>query len=63
MLEIVTLTFEVYMYKEDLFTKEFQNDPKQFIPRLQQLIGKMHSANEELVNIFADMKKEVKFIY
>lgn len=51
------------VFKEDLFTKEFQNDPKKFIPRLQQLIGKMHSANEELVNIFADMKKEVKMIY
>jgi hypothetical protein len=51
------------VFKEDLFTKEFQNNPKQFIPRLQQLIGKMHSANEELVNIFADMKKEVKLIY
>ena len=51
------------VFKEDLFTKEFQNNPKQFIPRLQQLIGKMHSANEELVNIFADIKKEVKLIY
>lgn len=51
------------VFKEDLFTKEFQNNPKQFIPRLQQLIRKMHSANEELVNIFADMKKEVKLIY
>ena len=51
------------VFKEDLFTKEFQNNPKQFIPRLQQLIGKMHSANEELINIFADMKKEVKLIY
>lgn len=51
------------VFKEDLFKKEFQNNPKQFIPRLQQLIGKMHSANEELVNIFADMKKEVKLIY
>lgn len=51
------------VFKEDLFTKELQNNPKQFIPRLQQLIGKMHSANEELVNIFADMKKEVKLIY
>lgn len=46
------------IFKEDLFTKEFQNNPKQFIPRLQQLIGKMHSANEKLVNIFADMKKK-----
>lgn len=51
------------VFKEDLFTKEFQNNPKQFIPRLQQLIGKMYAANEELVNIFADMKKEVKLIY
>ena len=51
------------VFKEDLFTKEFQNNPKQFIPRLQELIGKMNAANEALVKIFADMKKEVKLIY
>lgn len=50
-------------FKEDLFTKEFQNNPKQFIPRLQELIAKMHAANDELVKIFAEMKKEVKMIY
>lgn len=51
------------VFKEDLFTKEFQNNPKQFIPRLQELIAKMHAANDELVKIFAEMKKEVKMIY
>ena len=51
------------VFKEDLFTKEFQNNPKQFIPRLQELIAKMHAANNELVKIFAEMKKEVKMIY
>lgn len=51
------------VFKGDLFTKEFQNNPKQFIPRLQELIAKMHAANDELVKIFAEMKKEVKMIY
>lgn len=51
------------IFKDDLFTKEFQDNPKKFIPRLQELIEKMHSANESLVKIFADMKKEVKLIY
>lgn len=51
------------IFKEDLFTKDFQDNPKQFIPRLQELIGKMHFANEELVKIFAEMKKELKFVY
>ena len=50
-------------FKEDLFTKAFQNNPKQFIPRLQDLVGKMHVANEELVKIFDEMKLEVKMIY
>ena len=51
------------IFKEDLFTREFQDNPKQFIPRLQKLIDQMHNANEELVKIFDDMKKEVKLIY
>lgn len=51
------------IFKDDLFTKTFQDNPKQYIPRLQELIAKMHTANEELVKIFADMKKEVKLIY
>lgn len=46
------------VFKEDLFTKEFQNNPKQFIPRLQELIAKMHAANDELLKIFAEMKKK-----
>ena len=51
------------VFKEDLFTKAFQDNPKQYIPRLQELIAKMHAANDELVKIFAKMKKEVKMIY
>ena len=51
------------VFKEDLFTKAFQDNPKQYIPRLQELIAKMHAANDELVKIFAEMKKEVKMIY
>ena len=51
------------VFKDDLFTKAFQNNPKQYIPRLQELIAKMHAANDELVKIFAEMKKEVKMIY
>ena len=51
------------IFKDDLFTKAFQNNPKQYIPRLQELIAKMHAANDELVKIFAEMKKEVKMIY
>ena len=51
------------VFKDDLFTKAFQDNPKQYIHRLQELIAKMHAANEELVKIFADMKKEVKMIY
>lgn len=51
------------VFKEDLVTKAFQNNSKQYIPRLQELISKMHAANDELVKIFAEMKKEVKMIY
>ena len=51
------------IFKEDLVTKAFQDNPKQYIPRLQELIAKMHAANDELVKIFAEMKKEVKMIY
>lgn len=52
-----------HFFKDDLSTKAFQENPKQFIPRLQELIGKMKAANDELVKIFGDMKKEVKMIY
>ena len=51
------------VFKDDLFTKAFQDNPKQYIPRLQELIVKMHAANDELIRIFAEMKKEVKMIY
>ena len=51
------------VFKDDLFTKAFQDNPKQYIPRLQKLITKMHAANDELVKIFAKVKKEVKMIY
>ena len=44
-------------------TKEFQNNPKQFIPRLQDLVGRMNVANKELVSIFKDMQNEVIMIY
>ena len=50
-------------FKEDLMTKEFQNNPKQFITRLQDLVGRMNAANEELVSIFKDLQNEVKMIY
>ena len=50
-------------FKEDLMTKEFQNNPKQFITRLQDLVGRMNAANEELVSIFQDLQNEVKMIY
>ena len=57
--QLIKYTF----FKEDLRTKKFQDEPKQFIPRLQELIGQMNGANEKLVSIFADMKNEVKMIY
>ena len=50
-------------FKEDLKTKQFQDNPKECIPRLQELVGDMHAANEELVRIFQEMKQEVKLIY
>ena len=50
-------------FKDDLFTKAFQNNPKQYIPRLKELIEKMQFANEELIVIFKKMKNEVKLIY
>ena len=50
-------------FKEDLKTKQFQNKPKECIPRLQELIGDMHATNEELVKIFQEMQQEVKMIY
>ena len=55
--------FVYNVFKEDLVTTAFQDNPKQYIPRLQELIAKMHAANDELIKIFAEMKKEVKMIY
>lgn len=52
-----------HIFKDDLFSKEFQNYPKQYIPRLQDLIGRMNEANNILCKIFSNMKKEVKLIY
>lgn len=49
-------------FKDDLFTKKFQNKPGQFTSIIKNLIGKMYIINEELVKIFSDMKKEVKMI-
>ena len=50
-------------FKEDLKTKEYQNNPKQFIPRLRKLCGKMYEINSFLCEVFDDMKKEYKLIY
>lgn len=50
-------------FKDDLKTKEYQNNPKQFIPRLQCLSAKMYEINSFLCKVFDDMKKEYKLIY
>lgn len=52
-----------HIFKDDLFSKEFQNNPKQYIPRLQELVSRMNEVNTILCKIFDDMKKEVKLIY
>lgn len=51
------------LFKDDLFSKEFQSNPKHFIPRLQELISRMVLVNDNLCNIFERMKKEVRLIY
>lgn len=51
------------IFKDDLKTKEFQNNPKQYIPRLQELVGRMNNLNEVLCEIFKKMKKEINLIY
>lgn len=50
------------IFKEDLFNKEFQNSPKKFIPRLKDAIGNGYAINNELINIFKELKKTVKEI-
>ncbi len=52
-----------HFFKDDLSTKKFQDSPKECLPELQELIGRMNAANEELVQIFSEMKAEVKMIY
>lgn len=52
-----------HIFKDDLFSKEFQNNPKQYIPRLQELVYRMNEVNNVLCEIFSYMKKEVKLIY
>ena len=51
------------VFKEDLFTKEFQNNPKQFIPKLQKLVSKMNVVNDMLIKKLSDMKEIMKFVY
>ncbi len=51
------------IFKDDLFSREFQNNPKQYIPRLQELVYRLNDLNESLCKIFDRMKKEVKMIY
>ena len=52
-----------HIFKDDLFSKEFQNNPKQYIPRLQELVYRMNEVNNVLCKIFSMMKKEVKLIH
>lgn len=52
-----------HIFKDDLFSKEFQNNPKQYILRLQNLVDRMNEINLEICSIFENMKKEVKSIY
>lgn len=55
--------FVHHVFKDDLVSKEFQNNPKQYIPRLQELVYRMDAVNKALCKIFDDMKKEAKMIY
>ncbi len=55
--------FVHHIFKDDLVSKEFQDNPKQYVPRLQDLVKKMKSVNDELIQIFNAMQKEVKMIY
>lgn len=51
------------IFKDDLKTREFQNNPKQYLPQLQELVGRMNDLNEILCEIFKEMKEEIKLIY
>ncbi len=51
------------IFKEDLFNKKFQENPKSMIPGLQELVGKMNYANTVLVEVLKMMKSELKMIY
>jgi hypothetical protein len=50
------------VFKDDLFTKAFQKNPKQLIPRLQVLVDKMNAANEQLLKVSSEMKEDLKLI-
>lgn len=51
------------IFKDDLKTKEFQNNPKQYLPRLQELVERMNNLNEVLCRIFNKMQQGIKSIY
>ena len=52
-----------HYFKEDLRSKDFQERPKQIIPRLQELVIRMKNANDDLCNIFKEMDEKEKTIY
>ncbi len=50
-------------FKEDLKTNEFQNNPKQFIFYLQELINEMYEINNALIVRLLKIKEKIKLIY
>ena len=51
-----------HFFKEDLFTKNFQERPRYLMPEIQKTIANMKNLNDELVGVFDHLKQEVKRI-
>ena len=51
------------IFKNDLFTKKIQMEPKRCIVDIKELVNKMGDLNNVLVKEFDRMKTEVKMIY
>lgn len=50
------------LFKEDLKLKHIETDPSFYFDRLENLIDEMYLMNNELCNIFNDLKKEYHFL-
>ena len=52
-----------HLFKDDLKLKYIETDPTFYFERLENLIGNMHNANEDLTEIFKRQKDQFKLIW